>query len=69
MNYEFLLYSFLFGLGSLSYYWLHKWWLNVRKQKKGAFFKPDTNLKSFQDWLIIIGFALASIVYFFKAIG
>ncbi len=68
MNYKFLLFSFLFGLGALSYYLLHKWWLNVREQKKEAFYKQDTNLKKFQDWLIIIGFAIASIVYFFKAI-
>jgi hypothetical protein len=47
----------------------HKWWLNVRKEKKEAFYKPDTNLKTFQNWIIIIGLAIASMVYFFKAIG
>lgn len=69
MNYKFLFYSFLFVLGALSYYLLHKWWIKAREQKERAFFKPDTNLKTFQDWLIIIGFIIAAIVYFFKAIG
>lgn len=66
MNLKFLLYSFLCALASFAYFKLLKRWLNVRKEKE--FFKFDTNVKAFQDWMIIIGLAIASIVYFFKAI-
>jgi hypothetical protein len=68
MNYKFLASSFSFALASFAFFKFHKWWLNVRKEKKGAFYKPDTNLKAFQNWIIIIGFAITSIVYLFKAI-
>lgn len=67
MNYRFLLYSFLFALASFAFFKFYKWWLNLTK-KKGAFYDFDTNLKAFQDWIIIVGLAIASIVYFFKAI-
>jgi hypothetical protein len=35
------------------------------KTKEAAFFKPDNSLKSITDWIIFIGFVIASIVYFF----
>ena len=69
MDYKFLLYSLLFATAAFAYYKFHKWWLNVRKEKSEAFFKPDTKLKAFQNWIIIIGFSIASLVYFFKSIG
>ena len=69
MDYKFLFYSILFVVGAFAYYILHKLWLNNIKEKEGAFFKPDISLKSITDWIIIIGFAIASIIYFIKAIG
>ncbi|MFI0491580.1 hypothetical protein [Flavobacterium sp.] len=69
MDYKSLFYSFLFAVAAFAYYILHKLWLNNIKEKEGAFFKPDISLKSITDWIIIIGFAIASIIYFIKAFG
>jgi hypothetical protein len=68
MDYNFILYSFLYAVASFSYFSICKSWLKDIKKKEGAFFKPDINVKIITDWIIIIGLAIASIVYFFKAL-
>ena len=69
MNYIFLLYSFLFGIGAIAYYKFNKWSLEGRNGIKNSdeYSKPQTMLQIFNSWIIIIGFTIASIVYFFKA--
>ena len=71
MNYNFLLYSFLFALGTIGYYKFNKWSLKGRNgiDNQNEYSKPQTFLQIFNSWIIIIGFAIASIIYFFKAIG
>jgi hypothetical protein len=69
MDFKFLLYSFLFAVAAFTSYKLHKRWVNIIRKKSEAFYKPDIKLDIFKHWLIIIGLAIASIVYFFKAIG
>lgn len=71
MNYESYLYSFLFAFAAFAYYKFNKWSLRDRNGNKEPYLysKPHTNLQIFNSWIIVIGFAIASIVYFFKAIG
>ena len=68
MDYEFLFYSFLSLIVTFAFYKFHKWWLSERKQNSQAYYKPITNLDTFRHWFIITGFAIASIIYFLKAI-
>lgn len=70
MDYKFLLYSLLFTLAAFAYYKFNKWSLIEKNGDKepDLYSKPYTNLQIFNSWIIVIGFALASIVYFFKAI-
>ncbi|WDO13685.1 hypothetical protein MH928_03040 [Flavobacterium sp. WW92] len=68
MDYEYLLYSILLGLGAFFYFRIHKWWIKGRDENP-IFFKPDTIVGKIKDWVIIILFALASLVFFFKAIA
>lgn len=69
MDYNLLLSSLLFAVAAFAYYKFNKWWVNVRKEKSEGFYKPITNIGIIRNWIIIIGFAMASTVYFFKAIG
>ncbi len=69
MDYKFLLFSFLFAVAAFISYELHKQWIKVIRKKSEAFFKPDIKLDVFKHWIIIVGLAIASLVYFFKAIG
>jgi hypothetical protein len=71
MNYESLFYSFLFAVAAFAYYKFNKWSLRERNGNKtpDLYSKPQTNLQIFNSWIIVIGFGIASIVYFFKAIG
>jgi hypothetical protein len=69
MNYKYLLYSFLFVLAAFAYYIFNKWRVNVRKEKAEGFYKPDTYVGIVSNWIITIRFAIALIIYFFKAIG
>jgi hypothetical protein len=69
MDYKLLLYSILFLVCVFSYYTFHKSWLQNVNKKKEAFVKIDIYRKIATNWLIIVGFAIASIVYFFKAIS
>jgi hypothetical protein len=71
MDYKFLLYSFLLAVGAYAYYKFNKWTLKGRNgnENPDIYSRPQTNLQIFKSWIIVIGFAIASIVYFFKAIG
>jgi hypothetical protein len=69
MNYQFLLYSFLFAIAAIAYYLIFKLWSNAVKKKEKAFYKPDILLKKIIDLIIIIGFGIASLMYLFKAVG
>ncbi len=71
MNYEYLLYSFLFALGSFVYYKFNKWTLKDRNGIKNPdeYSKPSTIAQIINSWFVIIILIIASIVYFFKAIG
>lgn len=69
MDFKFLLYSFLCGIATVGYYIIHKLWLNAINKKQKAFFKPDIKFKIISDWIIIIGLALASLVYLLESIG
>jgi len=71
MDYKFLLHSFLFAIASFAYFKFNKWSLKDRNgnENPDQYSKPQTNLQIFNSWVIIIGFAIASIIYFFKAIG
>jgi hypothetical protein len=71
MDYEFLLYSFLFAVAAFAYYKLNKWSLKGRNanEEPDLYSRPHTNLQIFNSWIIIIGFAITSLVYFFKSIG
>lgn len=64
---ENLIYSILFGLATILYYGIHKWWLSVRN-KNPIFLKLDTNTRSFENWIIIIILAISSIIFFIKSI-
>ena len=66
MNYN-LLYAILFSITSFGFFKLHKWWLKERKENEES--KPFTYTETFNHWLIIIGLAIAALVYLFKAIG
>jgi hypothetical protein len=71
MNYKFLIYSFLYILAAFIYYKFNKWSLKDRNgiNNPEVYSKPSTIVQIFYSWVIIIGFIVASIVYFFKAIG
>ena len=71
MNYKFLVYSILFLAGAFLYYKFNKWSLKDRdgNKKPVIYSKPHTNLQNFNSWAIIFCLILASIIYFFKAIG
>ncbi|HAH55939.1 MAG TPA: hypothetical protein DCM02_11835 [Flavobacterium sp.] len=71
MNYEFLLYSFLCILSAFIYYKFNKWSLKDRNgiENPDEYSKPATIVQIFYSWVIIIGFIIASVVYFFKALG
>ncbi|SNR84370.1 hypothetical protein SAMN04487979_12480 [Flavobacterium sp. ov086] len=70
MNYKFLLYSILLAVIAFAIYKYQRWWLNgIKNNNPDTYYKPSIKLDVFKSWLIIIGFAIASIIYFFKAIG
>jgi len=67
MNYKYLLYSILFGILTFGYYKIHKWWLEGREENP-IFYKRDTIIGTFKNWVIIIFLAMTSIVFFFKSL-
>jgi preprotein translocase subunit Sec63 len=67
MDYKNLLYSILFGILTVGYYKIHKWWREGRDENP-FFYKLDTNIGTFKDWVIIIVLAITSIVFFFKSL-
>jgi hypothetical protein len=71
MDYKILLYSFLFAIAAFTYYKFNKWSLKERNgnEEPDLYSRPHTNLQIFKSWIIVIGFAIASIIYFIKAIG
>lgn len=69
MNLEYLAYSILNALAAFLYYKFYKWWRQLALSKSDAFHAPRITLDAFKKWLIIVGFSIASIVFFFKAIG
>ncbi len=71
MDYKFLIYSILFAIAAFAYYKFNIWSLIEKDGNKepDLYSKPHTNLQIFNSWIIVIGFAIASIVYFFKSIG
>lgn len=64
---EDLILSILFGLASILYYRIHKWWLSGR-DKNPIFLKLETNTKSVENWVIIIFLAITSIGFLIKSI-
>jgi hypothetical protein len=64
---ENLIFSILFGLAAILYYRIHKWWLSGR-DKNPIFLKFETNTKSFENWIIIIFLAIASLGFLIKSI-
>jgi hypothetical protein len=69
MNFKFFLYSFLCCIAAVGYYLIHRLWLNAINKNQKAFFKSDIKFKIIMDWIIIIGLALASLVYLLESIG
>ncbi|MEY4963897.1 MAG: hypothetical protein RLZZ323_1216 [Bacteroidota bacterium] len=67
MDYKNLLYSILFGILTVGYYKIYKWWLEGRDENP-IFYKRDTNIGTFKNWVIIIVLAITSIVFFFKSL-
>ncbi len=66
MIYENLFYGILCGTLAFGYYKIHKWWRKGRDENP-LFYKLDTNIGTFKDWVIIIALAITSIVFFFKS--
>lgn len=64
---EDLILSILFGLASILYYRIHKWWLSGR-DKNPIFLKLETNTKSVENWIIIIFLAITSVGFLIKSI-
>ena len=64
---ENLILSILFGLASILYYRIHKWWLSGRDENP-IFFKFETNTKSLENWIIIIFLAITSLGFLIKSI-
>ncbi len=67
MVYEDLIYGILFGIASLLYYRIHKWWLKGRDDNP-IFFKFGTTVYVIQNWIIIIFLGITSFVFLLKAI-
>ncbi len=66
MNYENLFYGILCGILAFGYYKIHKYWRKGRDENP-FFYKLDTNIGTFKDWVIIIALGITSIVFFFKS--
>jgi hypothetical protein len=64
MNYEFLLYSFLNGTVSFLLYIFFKW-----SREKESYMKITMNFRKVKHRVLVIGFAMASLVYLLKSIG
>jgi hypothetical protein len=64
---EDLILSILFGLASILYYRIHKWWISGR-DKNPIFLKLETNTKSVENWVIIFFLAITSIGFLIKSI-
>jgi hypothetical protein len=67
VDYRNLGYSISFALGAYLYFKFYKWWKSGKENE-------DKNLRLFyyqrviSSWIIIFGFILFAIIYFFKAI-
>lgn len=68
MEFNNLFLSFLLASASVVCYKGHKEWQKMMERKKEGFFQPSVKLSAFKQWIIIIGFASASIVYLIKGI-
>ena len=66
MIYENLFIGILCGILAFGYYKIHKWWREGRDENL-FFYKLDSNIGTFKDWVIIIALAITSIVFFFKS--
>ena len=64
---ENLILSILFGLASILYYRIHKWWLSGRDENP-IFFKFGTKVNVIQNWIIIIFLAITSLGFLIKSI-
>ena len=64
---ENLIYSILFGLATILYYGIHKWWLSVRDENP-IFFKFGTKVNVIQNWIIIFFLAITSFGFLIKSI-
>ncbi|RXM42098.1 hypothetical protein [Flavobacterium sp. YO64] len=67
MDYKNLIFGVLFAIGAFGYYKMHKWWLEGRDSDT-LNFKPDTSFRTFKNWVMIIGLAITSIIFFLKAL-
>lgn len=68
MEYRYLLYSFLCALGAFLYYKFHKWWLNGTKKKEQVVKDEMRHSKIIKNWMIIVMFSLAAIIFLIKSI-
>lgn len=66
MIYQNLIYSALCGLASFGYYKIYKGW-SKSVDKNPLFSEPNIIVSKIKDWIIIIGFAIASIVFLLKS--
>lgn len=64
---ENLILSILFGLASILYYRIHKWWLSGRDENP-IFFKFGTKVNVIQNWIIIVFLAITSLGFLIKSI-
>lgn len=67
MDYKNLIFGVLFAIAAFGYYKMHKWWLEGRDSDT-LNFKPDTSFRTFKNWVMIIGLAITSIIFFLKAL-
>ena len=67
MDYKNLIFGFLFAIAAFGYYKMHKWWLEGRDSDT-LNFKPDTTFRTFKNWVMIIGLAITSIIFFLIAL-
>ena len=67
-DYRLVAYSILLLICALCYYKFHMSWLKNINKKRDAFVEIYIYSKIVIDWFIIVSFAIASIVYFLKAL-
>jgi uncharacterized membrane protein len=65
---EDLIIAVLFLLVTILYYLMHKSWLEESRREGYSAPKQITKVNIWRDWLLLIGSAIISIFYFYKAI-